>query len=97
MFRVFGGERIRSLMSAFQLDDLPMESKMLVRMRPLAESDRPACLCTLSGSSEACCPMAAAWSGLAAMRVGRQAAVRVAASELPLVPDACPAACRPTP
>ena len=31
MFRVFGGERIRSMMSMFRIDDLPMESKMLVR------------------------------------------------------------------
>ena len=31
MFRVFGGERIRGLMSAFQIEDLPMESRMLVR------------------------------------------------------------------
>ena len=30
MFRVFGGERIRSMMSMFRIDDLPMESKMLV-------------------------------------------------------------------
>ena len=29
MFRVFGGERIRSMMSMFRVEDLPMESKML--------------------------------------------------------------------
>ena len=34
MFRVFGGERIRSMMSMFQIEDLPLESKMLVCPRP---------------------------------------------------------------
>ncbi len=29
LFRVFGGDRIKGLMSAFQIEDLPIESKML--------------------------------------------------------------------
>jgi preprotein translocase subunit SecA len=29
LFRVFGGDRVRGLMSAFQIEDLPIESKML--------------------------------------------------------------------
>lgn len=29
LFRVFGGDRIKGLMSVFQIEDLPIESKML--------------------------------------------------------------------
>ena len=29
LFRIFGGDKIKNLMSAFQIEDLPMESKML--------------------------------------------------------------------
>ena len=29
MFRVFGGDRIKGLMKVFQIEDLPLESKML--------------------------------------------------------------------
>lgn len=29
LFRVFGGDRMKGLMSAFRIDDLPLESKML--------------------------------------------------------------------
>ena len=29
LFRVFGGDRIKGLMSIFQIEDLPIESKML--------------------------------------------------------------------
>lgn len=30
MFRIFGGDRIKSMMSMFQIDDLPIESGLLV-------------------------------------------------------------------
>ena len=29
LFRVFGGDRIRNLMKVFQIEDLPIESRML--------------------------------------------------------------------
>ena len=29
LFRVFGGDRIKGLMKIFQIEDLPIESKML--------------------------------------------------------------------
>jgi preprotein translocase subunit SecA len=29
LFRVFGGDRIKGLMSVFQIEDLPIESRML--------------------------------------------------------------------
>ena len=29
LFRVFGGDRIKGLMKVFQIEDLPLESKML--------------------------------------------------------------------
>ena len=35
MFRIFGGDRIRSMMSLFQIEDVPIESGMLVSFRPL--------------------------------------------------------------
>ena len=36
MFRIFGGDRIRGMMSLFQIEDVPIESGMLVRIAPQA-------------------------------------------------------------
>lgn len=32
MFRIFGGDRIRGMMSMFQIEDVPLESRMLVSL-----------------------------------------------------------------
>mmetsp|Transcript_38121 Transcript_38121/g.107713 ORF Transcript_38121/g.107713 Transcript_38121/m.107713 type:complete len:597 (-) Transcript_38121:59-1849(-) len=38
LFRIFGGDRIKNMMSAFQVDDLPIESEMLTKS--LSEAQR---------------------------------------------------------
>ena len=40
LFRIFGGDRIKGLMSAFQVEDLPIESGMLTKS--LDEAQRKA-------------------------------------------------------
>ena len=63
MFRVFGGERIRSLMSAFQIDDLPMESKMLVLPSPFrsVHAQHRIRECLAAGTSQMCGCSLALW------------------------------------
>ena len=50
LFRIFGGDRIKGLMNAFGVADLPIESKMLTNS--LNESQRKVCtphvLCKLA-------------------------------------------------
>lgn len=41
LFRIFGGDRIKGLMNAFGVADLPIESKMLTKS--LNESQRKVC------------------------------------------------------
>lgn len=52
LFRVFGGDRIKGLMSVFQIEDLPIESKMLTDA--LTEAQRK----VEAYFFGACCPIA---------------------------------------
>ena len=41
MFRIFGGERVKSMMGMFQIEDLPIESGLLVCLFPYQAALHP--------------------------------------------------------
>lgn len=61
MFRIFGGDRIKSMMSMFQIDDLPIESGLLVRSHASVSRAAPSALQAYVDFLPSACPQHCRW------------------------------------
>lgn len=61
LFRIFGGDRIKGLMSAFQVEDLPIESGMLTKSLDEAQRKARPVLLTFLHPSVLTYPWLAIW------------------------------------